>query len=110
MMNTNTIKSHCYNWYAGVNIVCSENLEYTDSYAKLRKQQCWDYKDKNVSTSLKNRKLHGSQEMHKKMKDEKAIIAVYIFIMAILPLLLNIWEIFIDTQFYWKLKIGSKVK
>lgn len=44
------------------------------------------------------------------MKDEKAIIAVYIFIMAILPLLLNIWEIFIDTQFYWKLKIGSKVK
>lgn len=43
------------------------------------------------------------------MRDEKAVIAVYIFIMAVLPRLLNIWEIFIDIQFYWKLKIDSKV-
>lgn len=42
------------------------------------------------------------------MKDEKSIVAVYIF-MIVLPHLLNTWEIFRDTQFYWKLKIGSKV-
>lgn len=41
------------------------------SYGLLRKQQCWDYKDNNLSTSLKNRKLYGWQEMHKNMKDEK---------------------------------------
>lgn len=64
---------------------------------QLRKQQCWDYKDNNLSTSLRKSKLYGWQEMHKNMKDEKAVNTVYIFIMTVLLHLLNICKGFIDT-------------
>ena len=74
------------------NTMCSENLN-----GQLRKQQCWDYKDNNLSASLKKRKLYGWQEMHKNMKDEKAVNTVYIFIMTVLLHLLNICKGFIDT-------------
>ena len=73
------------------NTMCSENLN-----GQLRKQQCWDYKDNNLSASLKKRKLYGWQEMHKNMKDEKGVNTVYIFIMTVLLHLLNIWKGFID--------------
>lgn len=45
--------------------------------------------------------------MRKNMKDEKALI-VYIFIVTVLLQLLNIWELFIDIEFYWKLKKALK--
>ena len=61
------------------NTMCSQKLS-----GQLRKQQCWDYKDNNLSASLKERKFYGWQEMHENMKDEKAANTVYIFIMTVL--------------------------
>lgn len=65
-------------------ILCvhSETLLCIDCLIKLSKKQCGDYKDKNLSNPPKNRKLHSGQEVHE-MKDEKAIVAVYIFIIVL---------------------------
>lgn len=47
-------------------ILCIQKTCNIQTPAVLRKQQCWDCKDKNLSASLKNRKWNGWLEMRKK--------------------------------------------